>query len=90
MSDTKELFSNWVTGLEGETVTCDDVTIRLSTSLPTLEGCLTATCDGWENGKSISSIDTGSASIEHGAKTNSDLARPPCGDHPATQQASPG
>jgi hypothetical protein len=47
-------------------------------------------CDTWENGKSISSIDTGRASIEHGAKTDSDLARPPGGDHPATQQASPG
>ncbi len=78
-------------GLEGETVTCEDVTIEWSTSLPILEGCLTATCDKWENGKSISSFDTGSASIEHGAKTNSDLARPPGGDHPAMQQlkASP-
>jgi hypothetical protein len=27
--------------------------------------------------------------MEHGAKTDSDLARPPGGDHPATQQASP-
>ncbi len=52
--------------------------------------CLTATCDKWENGKSISSIDTGRASIEHGAKTDPDLARPPRGDHTATQQASPG
>ncbi len=52
--------------------------------------CLTATCDKWENGKSISSIDTGHASIEHGAKTDSDLARPSGGDHPATQQASSG
>jgi hypothetical protein len=57
---------------------------------PTAIVCLTATCDKWENGKSISSIDTGHASIEHGAKTNSDLARPPGGDHPATQQAGPG
>jgi hypothetical protein len=31
MSDTKELFPDWVTGLEGETVTCKDVTIKLST-----------------------------------------------------------
>jgi hypothetical protein len=51
--------------------------------------CLTATFDKWENGKSSSSIDTGHASIDHGAKTDSDLARPPGGDHPATQQASP-
>ena len=53
--------------------------------------CLTATCDKWENGgKSISSIDAGNASMEHGAKTDSDLARPPGGDHPATQQAIQG
>jgi hypothetical protein len=38
----------------------------------------------------ISSIDTGHASIEHEAKTDSDRARPPGGDHPATQRASPG
>jgi hypothetical protein len=41
MSDTKEKFPDWATGLEGETVTCEDVTIKLSTSLPILEGCLT-------------------------------------------------
>jgi hypothetical protein len=34
-------------------------------------------------------IDTGHASIEHGANTDSDLARSPGGDHPASQQASP-
>jgi hypothetical protein len=51
---------------------------------------LTAICDKWKNGKSISSIDTGRASIERGAMTDSDLARPPGGDHPGTQQASPG
>jgi hypothetical protein len=64
-----------------------------------LQGCsmklrvffwLTAICVKWENGKSISSIETGQASIEHGAKTDSDLARPPGVDDPATQQASPG
>ena len=90
-SDKEVLFPDWVTGLEGETVTCEDVTIKLSTSLPFLEGCLTAKCDKWENGKSTrsSSIHTGRASIGHGAKTDSDLARPPGGDHPATQQASP-
>ncbi len=92
MSDTKELFPDWVAVLEGETVTCEDVTIKLSTSLPIPEGCSTVTCDKCqsENGKSISSIDTGRARMEHGAKTDSDLARPPGGDHPATQQASPG
>jgi hypothetical protein len=91
-SDKEVLFPNWETGLEpgGETLTCEYVTIKLSTSLPILEGCLTATCDKWENGKSISSIDTGHASIEHRAKIDLDLARPPCGGHPATQQASPG
>ncbi len=93
MSEQNVLSPDSVTGLEGGAVTCEDVTIKLSTSLPILEGCLTATCDKWENGKSISSIDTGSASmpVEHGAKTDSDLvARPPGGDHPATQQASSG
>jgi hypothetical protein len=63
MSDTIELFPDWVPGLNGETVTCEDVTFKLSISLPILEGCLTATGDIWENGKSIISIDTGSASI---------------------------
>ncbi len=90
MSDKEVLFPDRVAGLEGETVTCEDVTFNWSTSLPILEGCLTATCDNWENGKSISSIDTSHASIGHGAKTDSDLATPPGGDHPATQQASPG
>jgi hypothetical protein len=74
ISDTKEQFPDWVTGLEGKTVTCEDVTIKLSTSFPILEGCLSysliATCDKWENGKSISSIDTCRASMEHGAKSN--------------------
>jgi RNA recognition motif-containing protein len=83
MSDMKQQLPDWVTGPEGETVTCEDVTIKSSTSLPILEGCLTATCDQWENGKSISSIDTGQASIAHGAKTDSDLARLPGVDHPA-------
>ncbi len=90
MSDMKQQLPDWVTGPEGETVTCEDVTIRSSNSLPILEGCLTATCDQWEHGKSISSIDTGQASIAHGAKTDSDLARPSGGDHPATQHASQG
>ncbi len=89
-SDKEVLFPDWVTGLEGETATCEDVTIKLSTSLPILEGCLTAPCDKWGNGKSISSIDIGHVSIELGVKTNSDLVRQPGGDHPATQRASPG
>ncbi len=52
--------------------------------------CLTATCYKWENGKSIVSIDTTQASIVHGPKTDLELARPPGGDHPAAQHASPG
>jgi hypothetical protein len=78
-----------VTGLKGGPVTCEDVTIKLSISLPILEGCLTATYDKWKNGKSISSIDTGRASIEHGAKTDADLASPPGGDHPAISLGAP-
>jgi hypothetical protein len=89
-SDKEVLFPDWVTGLEGGGVTCEDMTIKLSTSLPILEGRLTETCNKWDNGKSISPIDTGHANIEHGAKTDPDLARPPGGDHPATQQASAG
>jgi hypothetical protein len=34
VSHTKKQFPDWVTGLEGETVTHEDVTIELSTSLP--------------------------------------------------------
>ncbi len=52
--------------------------------------CRTTTCDKWDNVKSINSIDSSQASISHGVKTDSDLARPPGGDHPAAQQASPG
>ncbi len=58
MSDKNALYSDWVTGLEEETITCKDVTIKLSTSLPKHSGGV--------------------------------FARPPGGDHPATQQASPG
>jgi hypothetical protein len=88
MSETKQQHQDWVTGLpeEGRLSRASDMTIEL---IPILERCLTVTCDKWENGKSISSFDTGHASIEHGAKTNSHLARPPGGNHPATQQASP-
>jgi hypothetical protein len=51
-SNKDVLCPDWATGLEGETVTCEGVTFKGITSLPILEGCLTATCDKWENGKS--------------------------------------
>jgi hypothetical protein len=60
---------------------------KLSTIHSILEGCLTATCNKWENGMAISSIDTGHASIAHEAKT---LARPSGSDNLATQQANLG
>jgi hypothetical protein len=44
-SDKEVLLPHWVTGLGGETVTCEDVTIKLSTSLSILEGCLSTACD---------------------------------------------
>ncbi len=44
MSEQNHLSPDWVAGLEGKTVICEDVTIRLSTSLPILEGCLNVTC----------------------------------------------
>jgi hypothetical protein len=90
----KQQLPDWLTAPEEETVTCEDVTqtIKSSTSLPILEGGLTASCNQWENCKSISSIDTGQASIAHasGAKTDLDLARPPGVDHPTAQHASQG
>jgi hypothetical protein len=43
MSEQNQLSPDWVAGLEGETVNCKDVTIRLSTTLPILEGCLNMT-----------------------------------------------
>ncbi len=57
---------------------------------PVTGGLVCATCDQWENGKSISSLDTSPASIAQGTKTDSDLVRPPGGDRPAAQRASPG
>ncbi len=36
MSGSKQQLPDWETGQEGETVTCEDVTIKLSTSLPIL------------------------------------------------------
>ncbi len=38
MSEQNQLSPEWVAGLEEETVNCEDVTIRLSTSLSILEG----------------------------------------------------
>ncbi len=40
MSEQNQLSPDWVAGLEGVAVTviCEDVTIRLSTSLPILRG----------------------------------------------------
>ena len=32
---------DWVAGQEGDTITCKEVTVRMDTSLPILEGCLT-------------------------------------------------
>ena len=40
MSAQNQLSPDWVARLEGGAVICEDVTIRLSTSLPILEGCL--------------------------------------------------
>ncbi len=38
-TDKEVLSPDWVTGLEGGTVIYEDVTIKLSTNLPILEGC---------------------------------------------------
>jgi hypothetical protein len=76
MFEQKQLSPDWVAGLEGNTVNCEDVTIRLSTSLPILEGCLNVTCVQCENGKSISPIDSAQPTMAHDADTDSDLARP--------------
>jgi len=89
MSEQKQLSPDWVAGLEGNTVNCEDVTIRLSTSLPILEGCLNVTCVQCENGKSISTIDSAQATMAHDADTDSDLARPPDGKHPSARHATP-
>ena len=89
MFEQKQLSPDWVAGLEGNTVNCEDVTIRLSTSLPILEGCLNVTCVQGENGKSISTIDSAQATKAHDADTDSDLARPPDGKHPSARHATP-
>ena len=89
MFEQKQLSPDWVAGLEGNTVNCEDVTIRLSTSLPILEGCLNVTCVQCENGKSISPIDSAQPTMAHDADTDSDLARPPDGKHPSARHATP-
>ncbi len=89
MSEQNQLSPDWVTELEGETVICEDVTIRLSTSLPILEGCLNVTRVQCENGKSIRPIDSAQTTMAHDADTDSDLARPPDGKHPSARNATP-
>jgi hypothetical protein len=88
MSEQNQLSPEWVAGLEGETVNCKDATIRLSTGLPILEGCLNVTCVQCENGKSISPIDSAQPTMAHDADTDSDLARPPDGKHPSALHAT--
>jgi hypothetical protein len=91
MSEQNQISSDWVAGLEGEAVNCEGVTIRLSTSLPILEGCLclNVTCVQCENGKSISTIDSAQATMAYDADTDSDLARPSDGKHPSAQHDTP-
>ncbi len=89
MSEQKQLSPDWVAGLEGNTVNCEDATIRLSTSLPILEGCLSVTCVQCENGNSISPIDSAQATMAHDADTDSDLAHPSDGKHQSAQHATP-
>jgi hypothetical protein len=96
--DTQKLVAGIVIHMDGTRArggdgdvrkcTSDDLGVRIENGVSRdARQCLTATCDQWENGKSISSIDTSQASW---AKTDSDLARPPGGDHPAAQQVSLG
>jgi hypothetical protein len=85
-----QLSPDWVAGLEGETIICEDVTIRLSTSIPILEGCLNVTCVQCEiGGESISPIDSAQPTMAHDADTDSDLARPPDGKPPSARNATP-
>jgi hypothetical protein len=88
MSEQNQLSPAWIAGLEGETVVCEDVTIRLSTSLPILERCLNVACVQCENGKSISPINSAQPTIAHDADTDSDLARRPDGKHPSARNAT--
>jgi hypothetical protein len=89
MSEQNRLSPDWVAGMEGETVICEDVTIRLSTSLPILEGCLNVKCIQCENGKSISPIDSAQPTMAHDADTDPAFARPPDGKHPSARNATP-
>jgi hypothetical protein len=89
MSEQNQLSPDWVTRLEGETVICEDVTIRLSTSLPILQGCSNVTCVQCENSKSISPVDSAHPTMAHDADTDSDLTRPPDSKHPSAQHATP-
>jgi hypothetical protein len=43
-----------------------------------------------ENGKPISPIDSAQPTMAHGADTDSDLARPPDGNHPSARQTTLG
>jgi hypothetical protein len=90
MSEQNKLSPDWVTGLQVETVICEDVTIRLSTSLPILKGCVKVTCIECENGKPISPIDSAQPTMAHGADTDSDLARPHDGYHPSARHTTQG
>ena len=89
MSEQNQISPDWVAGLEGGTVICEGVTIRLGTSLPILEGYLNVICVQCENGKSISSIDSAQPTMAHDADTDSDLACPPDGKHPSARHATP-
>jgi hypothetical protein len=88
ISEQNQLSTDWLTGLEGETVICEDVTIRLSTSIPIQEGCFNVACVQCENGKSISPIDSAQLTMAHDTDTESDLARPPDGNHPSARHAT--
>jgi hypothetical protein len=48
------------------------------------------TCVQCENGKSISPIDSTQPTMAHDADTDSDLARPPDGNHSSARHATPG
>jgi hypothetical protein len=89
ISEQNQLSPDWVTGLEGGTVISKDVTIRLSTSLPILDGCLNVTCFQFKNGKSISPVDSAQLTMAHDADTDSDPARPPDGNHPSARHSTP-
>jgi hypothetical protein len=89
MYEQNQLSQDWVAELEGETEICEDVTIRLSDNLPILEGCLNVTCVQFENGKSISPIDSAQPTMALDADTDSDPARPPDGNHPSVRHATP-